>query len=95
MSALNNSQVPCGVQTNSKQWRPAMAITDSSPPLVLTKKQAAKSLQVCERTITSLILSGKLRALRFGRNVRIDPADLEAFIASTKVGGSPSPVSTD
>ena len=66
-----------------------MTITDSPPPRVLTKQQAAKSLQVCERTITSLILSGKLRAVRFGRNVRIDPADLEAFIANTKVGESP------
>ena len=72
-----------------------MIIADSPPPRVLTKSQAAKSLQVCERTITSLVLSGKLRAVRFGRNVRIDPADLEAFIAGTKVGGCPSTLTAE
>ena len=84
---IGNCLVALGKTPNSV--RPIMKIADSPPPRVLTKRQAAKSLQVCERTITSLVLSGKLRVVRFGRNVRIDPADLEAFIASAKVGGSP------
>ena len=51
---------------------------------LLTKKQAAKWLKVCERTVTSLIASGKLRAVKFDRAVRIDPDDLRAFVDASK-----------
>lgn len=37
--------------------------------------------------VYQLITSGKLRAVRVGRTVRIDQADLDAFIEANKVGG--------
>ena len=53
---------------------------------LLTYKEAGKLLGVTDRTIWTLVNDGQLPAVRFGRsNVRIDPADLRAFIASSKV----------
>lgn len=51
---------------------------------LLTKRQSATRAAVCERTIGYLIATGKLRAVRIGRAVRIDPRDLEAFIERAK-----------
>jgi len=49
---------------------------------LLTKKQAAEYMQVSERTITRWIDSGQLRARKFGKSVRIEPAAMDAFIAA-------------
>lgn len=56
---------------------------------LLTYRQAAKVLGITERTIWSLVNEGMLPAVRFGRSVRIDPADLRAFIERAKRGGTP------
>jgi excisionase family DNA binding protein len=53
--------------------------TETPPPL-LTQQQAAKRLAVGVRMIERLIASGQLPAVRVGRYVRIDPADLAAFL---------------
>lgn len=54
-------------------------------PLLLTVRQAAKMLSISERTLWGLTKSGDIPAVRFGgRNVRYDPADLRAWIDSTK-----------
>ena len=47
-----------------------------------TVKQAASQAQVSPRTIRRLIARGELPAVRIGRSVRIQPRDLEAFLAS-------------
>ncbi|MBL8764811.1 MAG: helix-turn-helix domain-containing protein [Phycisphaerae bacterium] len=57
--------------------------SDGFPPL-LTYRQAAKVLGVTERTLWTLVHEGRLPAVRFGRSVRIDPADLRRFIESAK-----------
>jgi excisionase family DNA binding protein len=54
---------------------------------LLTYRQAAKVLGVTERTVWSLVNAGTLPAVRFGRCVRIDPADLRAFIERAKRRG--------
>ncbi|RMH23666.1 MAG: DNA-binding protein [Planctomycetota bacterium] len=54
---------------------------------LLTYRQAAKVLGVTERTVWTLVHDGALPAVRFGRSVRIDPADLRAFIERGKRGG--------
>ena len=62
-----------------------------APPLVeplFTYQQAGDLLGVTERTVWSLVNRGRLPSIRFGRNVRIDPADLRAFIDQSKRGGS-------
>jgi excisionase family DNA binding protein len=55
---------------------------------LLTYRQAAKVLGVTERTIWTLVDRGALPVVRFGRSVRIDPADLRAFIERAKHGGA-------
>ena len=68
-----------------------------NPPTVerlLKYADAAKLLGVTERTLWALVDQGKLPAVRFGRSVRIDPADLRAFIDASKRkegGGDASP----
>lgn len=63
------------------------ATTTSPAPIVeklLTYKQAGELLGVTERTVWTLVADGELPAVRFGRSVRIDPADLRAYIDRCK-----------
>ena len=53
---------------------------------LLTYDGAAKALGVSDRTVWALVDRGDLPAVRFGRSVRIDPADLQAFIERAKEG---------
>lgn len=58
-------------------------------PNLLTPKEAAASLAISERTLWQLTSEGRIAAIRFGRAVRYDPADLRAFIAARRcVGGA-------
>ena len=56
---------------------------------LLTVKQAAQRLNVCPATVYDLCARRKLRHVRIGGSgrgtIRIDEADLEAFIASAAV----------
>jgi excisionase family DNA binding protein len=53
-------------------------------PLLLTARQAAKVLNVCEKTLWTLTKNGDIPAVRIGRAVRYDPADLRAWIERAK-----------
>ena len=54
-------------------------------PMLLTARQAAKSLSISERTLWGLTKAGEIPAVRFGgRNVRYDPRDLDAWIQRAK-----------
>jgi excisionase family DNA binding protein len=53
-------------------------------PMLLTARQAARVLSISERTLFSLTKSGMIAAVRFGRNVRYDPRDLDAWIQRAK-----------
>lgn len=66
-------------------------MTDTTPIVekLLTYKQAGALLGVTERTVWTLVDDGELPAIRFGRSVRIDPADLRKFINRNKTGGMP------
>lgn len=55
-------------------------------PLLLTYKQAGELLQVCDRTVFTLVKTGQLKVVRFGHTVRIDRRDLESFIQQAKGG---------
>jgi excisionase family DNA binding protein len=66
-----------------------MSRHDRTPPRIdhlLTYRQAAEVLGVSERTIWTLVDQKSLPAVRFGRSVRIDPADLRRFIERAKGG---------
>jgi len=58
--------------------------TNRAEQLLLTPKEAARSLNVCERTLYSLTKAGELPVVRIGRAVRYDIADLRALIERTK-----------
>ena len=64
---------------------------DQGQKLVLTYREAAASLGVCERTVWGLVRDGSLRAVRIGRSVRIPVSELERFLATTAVEGEVSP----
>lgn len=47
---------------------------------LLRPQEAAKKLAISERTLWKLTKDKELPVVRIGRNVRYDPADLQAFI---------------
>lgn len=54
---------------------------------LLNKKDVSERLGVSHRTITRLIESGELKALKIGAQVRVRQSDLDKFIAAqAKVG---------
>ena len=63
-------------------------MADRSPIVegLFTYDQAGKVLGVTGRTVWTLVDRGDLPAVRFGHSVRIDPADLRAFIDRSKRG---------
>jgi len=44
---------------------------------MLDIRQAAKELSVCEKTIRNLIKSGKIKAVRIGRLIRINEEEIK------------------
>ena len=50
-------------------------------PLLLTAKQAAKALNISERTLWALSASGEIPKLKIGKSVRYSVADLKKWIA--------------
>lgn len=64
-------------------------MNDLRPPhdakQLLTSREAAAVLSISERTLWGLMRSGAIPCVPIGRSVRYDPADLRAWIASSKV----------
>jgi excisionase family DNA binding protein len=60
-----------------------------SMPL-LNVEQAAERLGTSPRFIRRLIAERRIPFTKLGKHVRIDPADLDAFIAAGRVEASPS-----
>ncbi len=58
------------------------------PKLLVTPREAAKALSICEKTLWTLTKRGEIPAVRFGRAVRYDVADLQAFINGRKGAGN-------
>ncbi|NLW83658.1 MAG: helix-turn-helix domain-containing protein [Phycisphaerae bacterium] len=58
---------------------------ENKTPLLLSSRDAAKTLAISERTLYTLTQQGRIRAVRLGqRCVRFDVRDLEAFIQACK-----------
>jgi len=47
---------------------------------LLTLRQVADRLQVSMSTVRRLVDAGELRTVRIGRNLRVRPEDLKAYI---------------
>jgi len=58
----------------------------ASPPirLLVTSREAARALSICDKTLWSLTKRGELPAVKIGRSVRYDVADLRDFIDRQK-----------
>ena len=54
-------------------------MSEGIKPILLTRGQVAKLLNLCERTVYHLDKSGVLPALRIGRSVRYRRSDIEKF----------------
>jgi hypothetical protein len=64
---------------------PLTGSTPLSTRLLLTPREAAVALALCEKTLWSVTQPrGDLRAVRIGRAVRYDVADLRTFIEQRK-----------
>lgn len=48
--------------------------------LLLTGREAAKALSICERTLYTLTKSGEIPAVRIGRCVRYSVAELQEWV---------------
>jgi excisionase family DNA binding protein len=57
---------------------------------LLTLAEAAERLGTSVRFIRRLIAERRIAFVKVGRHVRIDPADLEAFIAAGRVEANAS-----
>lgn len=62
----------------------APAATSTRPFDLLPTREAARALSVSERTLFTLTQRGDIPAVRIGRSVRYDPADLHRFIEQAK-----------
>ncbi len=60
------------------------ATSTPGPTMLLTPRQAAAELQISERKLWAITKSGQIRAVKFGRAVRYDRADLESAIRAAK-----------
>lgn len=58
---------------------------EASQIQLLNTDEAAARLGIGKRTIQELTASRKLAFIKFGRNVRFDPADLAAFTEKNRV----------
>jgi excisionase family DNA binding protein len=57
----------------------------SIEPMLLTARQAAKLLNISERTLYARTADGSITVVRIGnRGIRYDPADLVAWIERAK-----------
>ena len=52
-------------------------------PLLLSPREAAKTLSICERTLYSLTKAGEIPVVRIGRAVRYSLDDLKQWIKRT------------
>lgn len=51
---------------------------------LLDSRHTAELLGICTRKLWSLVDAGEIKAVRIGRAVRFDPADIRRFIDASK-----------
>lgn len=58
--------------------------TPAAEPILLTVRETAQTLALCEKSLWNLRRSGRLRAVRIGRAIRFDRRDVLAFVEAAK-----------
>ena len=81
---LHYREPPRGLRLATRWSNETMNKASTTLTMLLTPKQAAQELQISERKLWQMRKEGKIRAVRFGRSVRYDRADLEAAINAAK-----------
>jgi excisionase family DNA binding protein len=74
---------PIGRKISHHSLRGRVAGQNAGP--LLTTRQVAERLAISEKSVRRLIDAGELPTIRVCRSIRIDPADLEAFIHRNRV----------
>lgn len=59
--------------------------TDRGEPTWLSTKEAARKLGITSRTLYRLIDSGQVPAYKFGRVIRLQDAEVDAFIERSRI----------
>jgi excisionase family DNA binding protein len=55
-------------------------ISTQNEKMLLTPRETAKALSICEKTLYALTKSGELRAIKIGRSVRYSVDDINNWI---------------
>jgi predicted DNA-binding transcriptional regulator AlpA len=64
-----------------------MTDTPTIAPLLLSAREAARALSICEKSLWTLTAPrGPIPCIRIGRSVRYSPTDLQSWIARQKGG---------
>jgi excisionase family DNA binding protein len=63
---------------------PASSRPRPDPSPLLTFAAVAERLDVSTRTVRRLVDAKELAVIRIGRSVRVDPRDLERFLAAAR-----------
>ena len=65
-------------------------VVETGGRLLLTIREAATALSICERTLWQLTKDGEIPSVRFGRNVRYNLATLEEWVSKReRMGAAP------
>ena len=59
---------------------------------LLTMEEAAERLGTTTRFVRRLVAERRIAYVKVGRHVRLDPTDVEAFIAASRVDARPASV---
>ena len=68
--------------------RQAGSASGASPALLVPPREAARLLSISERTLWTFTKRGAIPAVKIGRAVRYDQADLRAFVEQSKAKGA-------
>lgn len=66
--------------TSLNDGRPSNGQTTAELPLLLKAEEAARLLNLGRSTLFAMLASGELRAVRRGRAVRVERAELDRWI---------------
>lgn len=65
-------------------------VSNNKPEVLMEQQEVADTLRISIRTLHNRFRTGKLRYVKDGRRVLVDPADLRKYIESQKVGNGVS-----
>ena len=62
-------------------------LLNSQASLLLTGKEAAQTVKLCEKSLYLAVRRGELRAVKLGRSIRYRLTDLQAWVDSKVTAG--------